>query len=104
MVIALPVTLAGWLMEGRPVPAAAAATHQLPFVAPRLADDKDGDVWGGGRRAEGLVKEAHETLANAMSLLPACTSGWGSRRSPPGEPCLRMSNGRKRPSGPGDIV
>lgn len=110
MIIALLATLSGtaftgWLMEE---PArAAAASHQLRFVAPALADDDDGEGRADAEgEAEGPLKEVHETLANAMLLLVALHLGGVALASFRHRENLAraMVTGRKRPAGPRDIV
>lgn len=105
MIVALLVALSGtaltgWLMAE---PSRLALLPDLPqIVTPAFADDE-----GEGRdEAEGLLKEAHEVLANLMLLLVALHVGGvvlASRRHRENL-ALAMVTGQKRAAEPGDVA
>jgi cytochrome b len=110
MIVALLVTLSGtaftgWLMEDE---TRLAMLPSMPaIVAPAWADD-DGDEYeyGEGGEGEGLLEEAHETLANLTLLLVALHVGGVVLASFRHHENLAraMVTGDKRAPGPGDIA
>lgn len=107
MIVAILVTLSGtaltgWLMEEP------ARTPMLPglsqVVAPARADD--GGEYRAGDRAEGQLKDVHETLANLMLLLVALHVGGVVLASFRHQENLAraMLTGDKRAPEPGDIA
>jgi cytochrome b len=113
MIVAILVTLSataltGWLLEAPD--RAAGAVGQVQIVTPAFADSdaNEAEAGTGGRlegRAEGPLKDVHETLANLMLLLVALHVGGVALASfRHRENLVRaMLTGRKRPPTPGDI-
>lgn len=110
MIAALLVALSGtaftgWLMDR---PARVAMLPDLPqIVTSAQADDDGGEMEGGeAGKAEGLLKDLHEVLANLLLLLVALHVGGVVLASIRHHENLAraMVTGEKRAPGPGDIA
>ncbi len=108
MTVALLVTLSGtaftgWLMEE---PGRMAALSDLPQIAaPTFADEEGYEAGYGARKAEGSLKDIHETLANFLLVLVALHVGGVVLASFRHHENLARSmvTGTKRAPGPRDI-